>query len=314
MSVARSPVVGPPRHLATVLATACRVAGLDSGDARLLRHFANAVYVVAGVVARIDYGPNARTRSSNAVAVTRWLAHQGFPATEPIDVPSPAEQPVIVEEAGRDIAVTFWRYYPQPDPLPSRDFAALGTLASQLHAIDERPPVALPHYRPLRTLEYVLGIDSSARVLGAEGHQWLLRRVHCLREQHAALTYPLGTGLIHADFYSGNMIYEESLPHLPWRLGDWDGVCIGPREIDLAATVTAPRFGLDDASVTAFADAYGYDIRRWDGVGVLRQIRELSTLPALIRLAATDASSAHELRYRLDSLQRGDTTARWHRQ
>lgn len=303
---------GPPSDLTFLLGAACRQAGIDPGDARLLRHFANAVYLVSGAVARVDYGPGASTRSAIAVAVTRWLVGLGFPATAPLELPSAAEQPVVVHDGGRDIAVTFWRYYPQPEPLPTRDFAALGRMARQLHAISDRPPVALSAYRPLTSLQVML--STNPRGLNQNGRQWLTDRVGWLLEKEATLRYQLGVGLIHADMYSGNMIYDSSSPIQPWLLGDWDSVCIGPREIDLAPTATAPRFGLDETSVTMFADAYGHDIRKWDGVDVLRQLRELSTLPALIRLADTDPDSAKELDHRLDSLQRDDTSVRWNRQ
>ncbi|HEU0128496.1 MAG TPA: phosphotransferase, partial [Pseudonocardiaceae bacterium] len=225
---------GPPPNLLYLLDVACRQAGIDPGDARLLRHFANAVYLVSGVVARVDYGPDASTRSSNAVAVTRWLVGLGFPVTAPLELPSAAEQPIVVHDDGRDIAVTFWRYYAQPEPLPARDLAALGRMARQLHAISDPPPVALPAYRPLTSLQVML--STSPRGLDQSARQWLTDRVGCLLEKAATFQYPLGVGLIHTDMHSGNMIYDFGRPSRPWLLGDWDSVCIGPREIDLAPT------------------------------------------------------------------------------
>lgn len=277
-----------------------------------LGHLHESPWHVNAALRFAEHSPDASTRSSSAVAVTRWLVRLGFPATAPLELPSAAAQPIIVHDDGRDIAVTFWRYHAQPEPLPARGFAALGRMARQLHTIPGRPPAALPVYRPLTSLRIML--STSPRGLDQNVRQWLTDRVECLLEKEATLQYPLGVGLIHADMYSGNMIYDSSRPGRPWLLGDWDSVCLGPREIDLAPTAAAPRFGLDDASVTTFANAYGYDIREWDGIGVLRQIRELSTLPALIRLADTDPDSATELDHRLDSLQRGDTTIHWHRQ
>jgi len=169
---------------------------------------------------------------------------------------------------------------------------------------------ALRRVGQMSTLQGLL--STNPRGLNQNVNQWLTDRVGCLLEKAATLQYPLGIGLIHADLYSGNMIYDSSRPSRPWPLGDWDSVCIGPREIDLVLIAAAPRFGLDEPSVTTFAYAYG--VREWDGVEVLWQIRELSTLPALIRLADTNADSAKELDHRIDSLQRGDTTVRWHRQ
>ncbi len=47
---------------------------------------------------------------------------------------------------------------------------------------------------------------------------------------------------------------------------------------------------------------------------MLYEIRELSTLTALVRLAPTKPASARELMHRLDTLKRSDTTTIWHGQ
>jgi hypothetical protein len=87
-------------------------------------------------------------------------------------------------------------------------------------------------------------------------------------------------------------------------LANWDAVSTGPREIDLIPTLQAPRLGLSAGERDAFIAAYGQDIRSWDGYPVLRDIRELSTLSALLRDGHADAQ--RELHVRLRSLQTGD--------
>ncbi len=106
---------GPPPNLDWIVVAACRDAGIPTNRYRLLRHFANAVYLIedVSVVARVAYGTGSIGRSRTAVTVADWLAAQSLPVTEPATVPSGAEQP-IVPHAGTEIAVTFWRYYPQP--------------------------------------------------------------------------------------------------------------------------------------------------------------------------------------------------------
>ena len=89
-------------------------------------------------------------------------------------------------------------------------------------------------------------------------------------------------------------------------LADWDAVSAGPREVDLIPTLQATRFGLPEDQRDAFIAAYGQDIRSWDGNAVLRDIRELSTLTALLRDGHADAAAQHELRIRLRSLRIGD--------
>ena len=97
-------------------------------------------------------------------------------------------------------------------------------------------------------------------------------------------------------------------------LGDWDSVATGPREIDLIATYHEPRFGEPAETVDAFADAYGYDLRSWPGYQTLYDIRELSTLTALVQLAPGRAASAAELHHRLLTLRQSATGEIWHGQ
>lgn len=93
-------------------------------------------------------------------------------------------------------------------------------------------------------------------------------------------------------------------------LADWDTVSIGHREIDLIPTLQAPRFGLREAQCDAFVAAYGRDIRSWDGYPVLRAMRELSTLSAILSDGHTDAAARRELVVRLRSIRTGDDQ-RW---
>jgi hypothetical protein len=89
-------------------------------------------------------------------------------------------------------------------------------------------------------------------------------------------------------------------------LADWDAVSTGPRETDLIPTLQAPRFGLPEHERDAFIAAYGHDIRGWPGYPVLRDIRELSTITALLRDAHLDPAARGELQVRLTSLRTGD--------
>lgn len=89
-------------------------------------------------------------------------------------------------------------------------------------------------------------------------------------------------------------------------LADWDEVSTGPREADLIPTLQGTRFGLPGDQRDAFITAYGHDIRSWDGYPVLRDIRELSTLSALLRDGHLTPAVRHELQIRLRSLRTGD--------
>ena len=301
---------GPPADLDQLVVRACQHVGIPVRRPRLLRHFANAVYLIehVPVVARVAYGTGSIERARTAITVTHSLASEGFPATEPA-FPVIGDQPVIFA-APDEVAVTFWRYYPQPPQPPDWDPAVVGRMALQLHDLTPAPPVPLPTFVPLRSIRRTVRNALAAGSFDEDGLEWLSRRIDSLLQEYDSLQFPLGTGLIHGDMYAGNLLRVDDGTAV---LGDWDSVCIGPREIDLAPTFTATRFGLDVALVDRFARAYGYDLRDWSGYWTLRAMREVSTLTALVRLAPTDESSADELRHRLTSLRHNDSAATWNR-
>ncbi|MFY1633597.1 phosphotransferase [Solwaraspora sp. WMMB335] len=298
-----------PENLQAALDAACLRAGYPSG-ARLIRHFANAVYLLDAVpvVARIGYGPGVVDKARTAINVTRWLLDQGFPATAPTDLPSGEAQPLILGPADAPTVVSFWRYYAQPEHTGWPDTRILGRLAAALHQVPDNPP-SLPQYQPLRTLTSTVQAPAARQALTDDEHTWLTRRIKELRDEYHGLQFPLGHGLIHADLYTGNLLWNAG-PHRA-VLGDWDSVSIGPLEIDLIPTYAETRFGVDPATVDAFAHAYGHDLRHWPGYDTLYNIRELSTLTALIRLAPGNPRLRGELAHRLNTLSRADRSTRW---
>jgi hypothetical protein len=299
------------------VADACRLAGLPTG-ARLLRHFANAVYLLdeVPVVVRVGSGPNMVGKATTAVAAVRWLAARDFPVTELAALPSGVEQPLVLDRAAAPVVVTFWRFYPQPARAGWPGTDLLGRTAAGLHAVPAPPPIELPVYQPLRSVS-AAATDPSARLaMEPAQREWLVERIDTLRAAFANLNFPLGSGLIHGDMYNGNLLWagDRGGRRHPVVLGDWDSVAIGPREVDLIPTYAEPRFGVPAVSVDAFARAYGHDLRGWSGYEVLYDIRELSTLTALIRLGPTDERLKGELSHRLHLLIRGDRTTRWNGQ
>ncbi|MFJ2032784.1 phosphotransferase family protein [Streptosporangium sp. NPDC087985] len=280
------------------LGHACRQAGLDSAGSVPLRASAGTVYHLParGVVVRLAEAatPGTFDRLATSVRVTRWLAEQGFPTVRPLNV----GQPVVAE----GFLATFWRHEEHIGPPP--DPAQLGPLLRRLHDL---PPVPfdLPAHDPFGAVRRAILVGLA---LDEDDRGWLLERCDALTETYSErVEFALPYGLTHGDAHSGNMIRTRD----GFLLCDWDGVCAGPREIDLVPTSQGARFGLTERQRSNFIEAYGYDVTRWDGYPVLRDMRELQTLTSLLRSAHRATGARDELRNRLDSLRARDDRL-WH--
>ncbi|MFG1797788.1 phosphotransferase family protein [Nocardia sp. NPDC049149] len=95
-----------------------------------------------------------------------------------------------------------------------------------------------------------------------------------------AMRFPLGYGVIHADAHSENAVQTDS----GFVLIDWDGCCIGPRELDLISGLS-DHFHAPESDRRQFLDTYGYDLLAWPEWPLLRDIAELHSIGAYIRLA-----------------------------
>jgi hypothetical protein len=91
----------------------------------------------------------------------------------------------------------------------------------------------------------------------------------------------------------------ELVHRLPLRTAP-DGTCAG------AAS------GLDFAEFSP-RRARGWDVRRWNGFGILRDIRDLHTLSSYIRRSHTDPAAAAELQLRVEVLRtEPESPVLWH--
>jgi Ser/Thr protein kinase RdoA (MazF antagonist) len=196
--------------------------------------------------------------------------------------------------------VTFWRYLAEAGAVPSA--AELGGLLRELHQLGP-PPVPLPDYRPLTSVRRAI---EASRGVGADDRAWLRERCDHLLGVYDKLGFVLPAGMIHGDAWRGNLLRDANRVVLL----DWDTVSTGPREIDLVPTLQATRFGLPEAERDGFVAAYGQDIRNWDGYLALLEMRELSTLSAILRDAHANPASRRELAVRIRSVRIGDSQ-RW---
>ncbi|RSN18758.1 phosphotransferase [Streptomyces sp. WAC 01325] len=275
---------------------ACRASGLADQSLIQLHEHATSVFLLVeeGVVVRVSPASQ-QQRLDLAVAVTRWLVANGFPATEPMDVPQPV--------AYTPYAVTFWRHYPQTAS-GAPPAGSLGQLLRDFHALPS-PPLDLPPYRPLASLKSIV---ESSTYLDGNQRAWLTARREELLDEYGELDFPLGSGHIHGDAYPGNTLWSDH----GVRLGDWDEAASGPREIDLANTFQGVRFGRTVEELDEFSRQYGYDIRQWPGLRVLCEMRDVHTLGSYIRRADRgDSAAAQQLSHRLETLRNRDFQAQW---
>lgn len=305
---AANPVRNPTAttELRRDLEIACSRAGFSSVNAKLLHFYANAVWLLPEhpAVARVTYTAVAQRTARVNVAVCQWLVDQcGFPATALLS-------PDVID-VNAHIAVTFWRYYPQPTTGDAPGSADLGRLLRTLHALP-RPPLDLPAWRPLTSLELVLRDTDHAVAVNESDRRWLLDRIEQIRQDLAALDWPLGYGLIHGDAWAGNLLWDTRSTPPDVVLGDWDSTCWGPREVDLIPSWHAAiRYGRGLDWSLAFAADYGHDLAGWPGFPVLFAMRDLVQLVALLRRVPDQSGLAQALRQRLGDIKAGDTTTVW---
>ncbi|MRH92280.1 phosphotransferase [Nocardia sp. SYP-A9097] len=285
---------------ATELREVCSLLGIDSGSARLLHQRSNAVYLLPDDELIVRMAPNTdvrRRRAETSIAVTRWL---DTIRTDIALAPTHAPQPVVT-----DIAVaTFWPYCPTPTQ-PGPD--VLGELVQQLHGVLV-PPFAMPRYRPLARLREALAIDGARRspALDPVERAWLLERSESVVAEFTATRFPLGHGLIHSDVHAENVIRQGA----QWKLIDWDGCCVGPRELDLVAMIP-DHFHQPDSERKRFAEAYGRDLLDWAQWSMLQALIELHSLGSYIRRAPSAPMADAELHRRLHSLRTGNRSVVW---
>jgi aminoglycoside phosphotransferase (APT) family kinase protein len=244
--------------------------------------------------------PLRRRRAQTCIDVTRWLATHSEPIALP---PAPGRQPVIAAGA----IATLWPYR---STTPSPSLADLAVPLRHLHALPA-PPFLIPRYQPLQRLFEAVNLDQQRPqpAIANDDRAWLLDRANTLVDTFTTTSFPLGEGLGHADAHSENLVRDPD--HGQWLLIDWDGACLGPRELDLLTGIP-DHFQEPEADRTQFLTAYGYNILDGPGWTLLRDVTELHALGAYIRLAPSKQAAADELHHRIQSLRTGDRSAHWH--
>jgi aminoglycoside phosphotransferase (APT) family kinase protein len=283
-----------------VMLAACQMAGLDCRDAELIRFGENALFrlvsepVIVRVARSAEYLPFAR----NEVAVSRWLAGEGFPAARVVD---DLEQPLFIDGH----PVTFWHLIKEADRKAT--YGELGAVLRDLHALKLPAGLELPPYNVFgRTdlrIERAVGIPEDDR-------KFLRKRDRELRDRYAELWFESPKGPVHGDAHVQNLMVDDQ-GHV--ILIDFEGFSYDHPEWDLMVTaVEHHSLGWQtDAQYADFVGQYGRDLRDWPGYDTLRGIQEFHMTTWLMQNVTEDESTAEEYQRRITGLRNDGRPRNW---
>lgn len=299
MTASTEPEATAEAEALTLLGQACKTAGLDPANARLMRLGSNAVYRLASpVVARIAYTGTDTEAARRTVDVARWLASVGYPAVRAVDL----DQPVIIDGH----PVTFWEALSDTGD----DYATIDQVAdviARLHKLAPPEGLDLPVLEPFA--------DAGPRItashwLTEDDRAWMTAELARLRSEYDRLEFVLPYGVIHGDANIGNVLVDYYGNPV---LIDLDDFATGPREWDLIQTALYyDHFGWHTRDeYETFARVYGFDIMQWTGYPALAAIREFIMVTWIVSKAGENERTSAEARKRLDALRSGSSRKDW---
>ncbi|MEW2060501.1 aminoglycoside phosphotransferase family protein [Streptomyces sp. NPDC007002] len=274
-------------------------AGLP-GSAELIALGENAVFAADDLVVKVGRDatghPELRARAEREVALADWLAASGVPAVRA------AERAVRLVEGH---PVTLWHRLPEAvRPAEPRDLAPLLSL---VHALPAPADFTLPRRELLGGVERWLTLAGDA--IDPADAEYLRERRDGFASAAAALVPHLPPGPIHGDALPRNVHVGPDGPVLV----DLETFSADLREHDLVVlALSRDRYGLDPAAYDAFTDAYGWDVREWEGCAVLRGARETASCAWVSQHAPANPKALAEFRRRVASLREGDPEVRWY--
>ncbi|MFI1721190.1 phosphotransferase enzyme family protein [Streptomyces sp. NPDC020489] len=277
-----------------VLAAAGVLPGPADG-ARLLALGENAVFAAGDLAVKVGRDAELLDRARRELAIAAWLAEAGVPAVRP------AEPEALLVEGH---PVTVWHRLPDPvRPAEPRDLAELLRVVHALPA----PPFPLPPRELLGGVERWLRLAGAA--IDPADAAYLRRRRDGFAAAAAALTPQLPPGPIHGDALPRNVHIGPDGPVLV----DLETFSADLREHDLVVmALSHDRYGLEDGAYDSFTEAYGWDVREWEGCAVLRGARETASCAWVAQHAPGNPRALAEFERRVASLRDGDETVRWY--
>ncbi|MET9812320.1 aminoglycoside phosphotransferase family protein [Streptomyces sp. NPDC006355] len=278
-----------------VLEEACALAAFDPTGAEPVRIAENEIWRLPdGVIVRIARAGQWKA-AVREVLVARWLADNGVSAVRAL----PHEQPIAA--AGRP--VTFWVELPPHEIGTVMDVV---TLLKQLHPLPV-PDLPLDRLDPfVRVAERI----EAAMSLSEGDRAWLRDRYEELRERWERRPAGLPECVVHGDAWVGNVARTPEGPVLL----DFERASVGPPEWDLVSTAVkmTTTGAVTKAEYAEFCEAYGTDVTKWEGYGLLAAARELRMTTYAAQHAAARPEWQAEAQYRVDCLRGRAEPRPWH--
>ncbi|MER5791584.1 aminoglycoside phosphotransferase family protein [Streptomyces sp. NPDC001980] len=277
-----------------VLAAAGVLPGAAAG-ASLLALGENAVFAAGDLVVKVGRDAELLDRARRELEIAGWLAEADVPAVR-------AAEPKALLVEGHP--VTLWHRLPDPvRPAEPRDLAELLRIVHALPA----PPFALPPRELLGGVERWLRLAGAA--IDPADAAYLRERRDGFAAAAAALTPHLTPGPIHGDALPRNVHVGPDGPVLV----DLETFSSDLREHDLVVmALSRDRYGLPAEAYDSFVTAYGWDVREWEGCGVLRGARETASCAWVAQHAPSNPKALAEFERRVASLREGDASVRWY--
>jgi aminoglycoside phosphotransferase (APT) family kinase protein len=276
----------------------CEQAGLPACGLNLLRFGSNAVFGVGDAhVLRVMRPGTSEADVCREIDLVSEFSRLNVPT---VRLARGVAQPL----KALDCLATVWERLAEPHR--HNVYRALGRLVRTFHQRTAGLRIPLGPWRPLEL--------SDRRLIQCREHyapedvrllaQWSKQIASELDQAQPALP----AGVIHGQAEVGNVLFRAGQPVLI----DFEQVSIGPREWDLVHTaVSVTRFGRSEQCYRDFADAYGFDVRTWEGYQTHRRLWELCATTWLMQHDHRSRRVRQEIEVRLQTWRDDDPSVRW---
>lgn len=281
--------------------------GLAEPTIDLVRFHQNAIYRLHshGLTVRI-YGPeDGAAKARLMIAFADFLKDKDLPAVRLSDrFPG---QPLDI--GGRQ--VTIWNWLESDESTDTIDgrYHAFGAALRDLHAVSSEFDYPVTDLDPLKKIRNRLDRLAVGGRL-TDRHLGILEASYArARELAPSLTKSrLGVGVLHGDALCKNAVRSGGRMHLI----DFDSVCRGPLEWDIAPTLVAEkRHGLGAADCDSFLAGYGIDRSAIPDIEAAMIVKQLSmTVVLCLKAGESDAIDA-EIDQRLQAWAEWDFETPW---